>query len=101
MAIGKNEPMFVFEDLGYLDIDGMHPLEILRRVGLKALVRWLGIPYFRIRCALSMLIPMQRWIKKNRATQSVGKRHLESVLAHTPNDPKLSHADGRAAPQTR
>ena len=87
MAVCNDVSVVSSDDLGDFTINRMHPLDILREYGVRGLVIRLGMPVLRGGYALRLTIPMYRWIKNNRASQSVRKCELEPMLAHTPNDP--------------
>ena len=85
VTISKDGHVCCLDDFGDFRIHGMSPLNILRKYGVRVFVLRLGEPFFDWLRALRLLVPMYRWVKRNRASKPIGERHLEFVCAHTPN----------------
>ena len=87
IAVRENAKMITVYDFGELQINKMHPLDILRKEGLVVLVRRLWIPLLKWTNLFGLTIVMYRWLKLDRASKAAAKTMRECVtLAHTPNE---------------
>ncbi len=77
----------VLEDVGVIATDNfrefgvhsMHPLDILRKKGLKLFVSRLAAPLLRWTNTLRGTVIMYSWLKKHRAAKAMRKGMLEDV----------------------
>jgi len=86
MPILHDSTVCCLDDFGDGQMHGVHPLHIFRKNGIRLLMLRFRMPLLKRAWALRQLVPMYRWVKNNRAAHSIGKRHLEFVCAHTPNE---------------
>ena len=79
VLVVHDKTMVFIDEVGHLQVDHVHPFDVLRKEGRKRLWRRLRVPFFNWLKLFQITVAMYRYIKRDRARVAIAKEMPEGM----------------------